>query len=161
MYLLWVTQNITFILQLGFYIMSLKKLVLSFWNQDSNSTYSKCHCHHKCYVEYSTCKYKTKWYCMNQNKFCLHYVIKITVAWLQNILKITRILFMSTIHTRWAIRYINISFILWLMHNYLTAQNRLKYRQCQPWLSTTMAVNNHGCQQPWLSTTAILAHDHR
>ena len=42
-----------------------------------------------------------------------------------------------------------ISFILWLMHNYLTAQSRLKYCQYQPRLSTSDML------------TAVLAHDHR
>ena len=33
-----------------------------------------------------------------------------------------------------------ISFNLWLMHNYLTAHSRLKYRRCQPQLSTSLLL---------------------
>ena len=42
--------------------------------------------------------------------------------------------------TRWPIKYIKISFMLWLMHNYLTTQDRLKYRRFQPRLSTSLLL---------------------
>ena len=51
------------------YYLSLRKCVLFLSNQDWNITYSKWHCHHKCYVEYSTCEYKAKLYCVKQNTF--------------------------------------------------------------------------------------------
>ena len=75
----------------------------------------------------------------------------------------------STQETRWLIRYMKISFILWLMHNYLTTQNRPKYRQCQPWLSTSLRLftfssissdtqlnNCNSCS--WSSLTRIVKH---
>ena len=123
-----------------FYFMSLRKLVLFFSNQDWNITYSKWHCHHKCYVEYSTCKYKAKLYCVNQNTFAKS-VIKITVAWLQNILKIIIILFMSTIQTRNKMddkRHQNQFYFVANAQLFDSSerQNRINYRQCQTRLST-------------------------
>ena len=56
-------------------------------------------------------------------------------------LKIMRILCQqSRQETRWTKRYIKISYILWLMRNYLKVQNQLKYRRCQTWLSTSLQL---------------------
>ena len=78
--------------------MFLRKLVPSFSNQDWNNAYSKWHCHHKYYMEYSTCKYKITLY--ESKNICLHCVIKITVVRLQNIMKIIRISVLSKIQKR-------------------------------------------------------------
>ena len=120
----------------GFYFMSLRKLVLFFLNQDWNITYRKWHCHHKCYVEYSTCKYKAKLYHVNQNIFA-NTVIKITVAWLQNILQIIRILLMSTIQTRNKMDdkiYKNQFYFVANAQLFDSSESK-KYRRCQTRLS--------------------------
>ena len=64
---------------IGLYFMSLWKLVLFFSNQDWNSTYNKWHTHHECYVEYITCQYKVKLYCINQCIFA--YTVSAKLLW--------------------------------------------------------------------------------
>ena len=51
-------------------------------------------------MEYSTCKYTAKLYCINQNKFAYIESTNLLLRDYKTVLKIIRILFMSTIQTR-------------------------------------------------------------
>ena len=132
--------NSTFIHQLVLYIMSIRKLVLPFSNQDLNSTYSKLYCHHKYYMEYSICNYKPKLYCINQNRFAntesSKLLSRVTTKRIED--NHNDLCQQSRQERYVADKIRGISLILWLMHNYLTALSRLKYRRCQPRLSTSL-----------------------
>ena len=116
--------------------MSLKKLFLSFPNQDWNYNDTAITSFMRNIAHAST----------KQNYIVL---IRINLPTLSSklllrdykTLKIMRILCQqSREETRWTKRYIKICYILWLMRNYLKVQNQLKYRRCQPWLSTSLQL---------------------
>ena len=91
-------------------------------------------------MEYSMCKYKPKLYCINQNKFANTESSKllscVTTKRIED--KHDDLCQQSRQERYVADKIHGISFILWLMHDSLTALSRLKYRRCKPRLSTSL-----------------------